>query len=959
MSSWNTIDVPSSWQLKGYDYPIYTNITYPWTGKENPDPPFAPVEYNPVGFYRTSFSIPQNWNNREVLISFQGVESAFYVWINGKEVGYSEDSFTPAEFNITKFLGKGENTIAVQVHRWSDASWLEDQDFIRLSGIFRDVYLYSIPKVHIQDLYVVTDLDANYINSNLKIETEVFDYSTGNSEGYKIKASLIDDNNLPVFKDHSMDVSFKNNLAKINTTIQVVNPKKWSAEDPNLYKLVLSLFDKSNKQIEAVGITIGFREFEMKDGIMHLNGMPITFKGVDRHEIHPEEGRSLSRETMLKDILIMKKFNINSVRTSHYPNDPIWYELCNEYGIYVLDETNLETHGRRDEIPTSLPEWSANCVDRAKSMVQRDKNHPCILIWSLGNEAGKGDNFILMRDWIHENEPTRPVHYEQYNEIADMRSDMYASADQVRSHNDPQKPYILCEYAHAMGNSVGNLYDYWDAFDNNPRAQGGFIWDFVDQAIKEDNYLAYGGDWGDNPNDGNFCANGIISADRELQPEIWEVKKQYQNIRLKAVDIENGKIEIKNQYLFTNLNSFNNSWDLMADDSLIASGTIQDIDIKPLSNKVVEIKYSIDPTKEGVEYWLNVHFQLKETTKWADKGHEIAFEQFRIPNVKNVVKFIDPKLFPAISLIENGNALEINGKSINLTFNKKNGELTSYKFKEIELIKNAPTPNFWRAETDNDRGTWHMEKVASIWKDVSISRELQSFNHEIISENEVKIKVSYSLKTDPISTYNITYTIYGTGDIILENEFNPGDEKLPLIPSLGLMMNIPQEFENINWYGRGPGENYIDRKYGYPIGVYNDKVKNFWESYIKPQEMGNRTDVRWATFTNEEGTGLLLIGNPTMEINALHATPFDLDGPRHPSEVKKENDIVIRMNYKQMGVGGNNSWSIWGMPYQEYQIKTNKNYKYNFRIVPITSNQNPMKISKQGFKDLIHQNPNL
>ncbi len=620
VSKWNEINVPGEWQMQGYDYPIYTNITYPWTGYEKPEPPHAPTIYNPVGSYKTVFSIPKEWKNREIFISFQGVESAFYIWINGRFVGYSEDSFTPSEFNITKYIKTGENDLAVEVYRWCTGSWLEDQDMIRLSGIVRDVFVYSTPKIHMRDFEVVTDLDSRYENANLKIKVNVQRYSEDVKGTFSIEATLHDENGKPVFNS---PLSVKKRFASKDEVVavldqKVMNPKKWSAEYPNLYSLILTLKDLEGKVIESEGCKVGFRKFELKDNFMTINGKVIKFKGVDRHEFDPRTGKHVPAETMIKDITLMKQFNINAVRTSHYPNDPLWLDLCDEYGLYLIDETNLETHGVRDTVPASDPQWTNACLDRIQSMVERDKNHPAVLIWSLGNEAGHGTNFRLMSEWAHMRDSTRLVHYEGDSSVADMTSEMYSPVERVEEYarSSNSKPYILCEYAHAMGNSNGNLHKYWDLFRKYPKLQGGFIWDWVDQAIYEKRpdgkgeYLAYGGDWGDNPNDGDFCADGVIFADRTPKPQAEEVRYLYRNIVVRPVDLLNGEVEVFNEYLFTNVNAFKCEWLIKENHEIVNSGNL-DIDVKPLDSKKIKIPYGKIQIHAGCEYFLEMIFSLK------------------------------------------------------------------------------------------------------------------------------------------------------------------------------------------------------------------------------------------------------------------------------------------------------------------------------------------------------------
>ncbi|WP_167611943.1 glycoside hydrolase family 2 TIM barrel-domain containing protein [Maribellus sediminis] len=945
VSSWEDIEVPGSWQLQGFDYPIYTNVTYPWSGYENISPPVAPTVYNPVGSYIRTFDLPEGWTSQPCILHFAGVESAFYVWINGQFVGYSEDSFTPAEFDISDFLQAGTNTIAVQVFRWSDGSWLEDQDFIRLSGIFRDVYLYSIPAVHINDFFYTTDLDESYTDATFNFSAKVIATNQSDKSGYELKVQLYDINRNEVFTEAlSLPVIFEGNEAQLNSSVLVPNPQKWSAEYPNLYTLVLSLKDDSGEVTEIESCKVGFREFKLENGQMLLNGQPIMFKGVDRHEIDPETGRTLSRETMLNDVLIMKRFNINAVRTSHYPNDPIWYELCDEYGIYIIDETNLETHGARGTIPTSNPNWTANCIDRAKSMVERDKNHPCVLIWSLGNEAGSGSNFQAMADWIHAFDSSRLVHYEGYNEVADMNSYMYASVGTVESYgrSGNQKPLILCEYAHAMGNSVGNLYQYWEVFEKYDNLQGGFIWDFVDQSLKDEQGFKYGGDWGDNPNDGNFCANGIVSADRTLQPEIYEVKKVYQNIKLEAIDPINGKFKLKNGFLFTNVNQFAASWQLLADSTVIQSGQLaaDQLNLDPLTSKDLNIPFSEPELEPGTKYWLNIRFTTKENNLWAEAGHEIAAAQFQIPFDTSEVAKTDNFGDEVLTILRDG-ALSIENSSLKVEIDESTGLIESYSYKGTELISRGPTPNFWRAPLDNDRGNGMPDRCAT-WKNLSLNRTLDTLIVDAGNEKNIRVFVYYTFPEQSTTSLILEYGILSNGEIEVTERFYPGAE-LPEIPLIGNVLRLPLAFNRFTWYGKGPHENYIDRQLSAKVGVYSKTVEENFFPYIQPQETGNYTGVDWVKVVNDAGNGILVSGEQ-FEFSALSYSPFGLEGKAHPYELTKEDATLLNINYRQMGVGGDNSWGA--RPHDEFIIWPDQNYRYSYRIIPVDSVSNEMELAK-------------
>ncbi|MEM3860094.1 MAG: glycoside hydrolase family 2 TIM barrel-domain containing protein [Candidatus Micrarchaeaceae archaeon] len=777
-----------------------------------------------------SFIFLKEWKNREIFISFQGVESAFYIWVNDKLVGYAEDSFTPSEFDITKYVKTGENDLAVEVYRWCTGSWLEDQDMIRLSGIVRDVFVYSTPKIHMRDFEVITDLDDRYENANLKINVNVQRYSEDVKSTFSIEAELHDENGKSVFSPLSVRKRFapKDEVVAIFDQ-KVMNPKKWSAEYPNLYTLVLNLKDSEGKVIESEGCKVGFRKFELKDNLMMINGRTIKFKGVDRHEFDPRTGKHVPFETMIKDITLMKQLNINAVRTSHYPNDPLWLDLCDEYGLYLIDETNLETHGVRDTVPASDPQWTNACLDRIQSMVERDKNHPAVLIWSLGNEAGHGTNFRLMSDWAHMRDQTRLVHYEGDSSVADMTSEMYSPVERVEEYaksNNP-KPYILCEYAHAMGNSNGNLYKYWDLFRKYPKLQGGFIWDWVDQAIYEKTpdgkgeYLAYGGDWGDNPNDGDFCANGVVLADRTPKPQAEEVRYLYRNIVVKPVDLLNGEVEISNEYLFTNLNEFKYEWVIKENHEIVNSGNI-DIDVKPLESKKFKIPYGKIQIHAGCEYFLEMIFSLKEKSKWASIGYEISHEQFKIPfdvPVLHVQKHAPVEL----DFFDLEERLVVRSKHFEIAFDKTSGTMNSLKFKDHELVISGLKPNFWRSPTDNDHGN-RMEERLSTWSDGSIRRKINNFECEKVGE-QIKVSTEFIIKTSNPSLCKIIYNIDGHCGISVSFELIPGDD-LPEIPVVGMEMIIPSSFDNLTWYGRGPHENYWDRKKSARIDLLQGKLNH-------------------------------------------------------------------------------------------------------------------------------------
>jgi beta-galactosidase len=958
VSSWSDINVPGNWQTQGFDYPIYTNVTYPWTGYENPSPPQAPTVYNPVGSYRREFTVPGSWNGRQVFLSFQGIGSAFYVWINGNYIGYGEDSFTPKEYDITKYLRTGTNNISAQVYRWSDGSWLEDQDMIRLSGIFRDVFLFSTPPVHIYDFHYVTDLDGSYTNATLTVNADIKYYSQTVPVGYTVEAAVYNSTAGQVASLQLGTASFSTgNETQVSANTSVSNPQKWSAEFPILYTLVIVLKDPGGNVIETESCNLGFRKFELTGGQMKINGKPILFKGVDRHEIDPETGKTLTYERMVQDITIMKKFNINAVRTSHYPNYPQWYELCDKYGIYIIDETNLETHGVRDVVPASRPEWKNNCLDRIQSMVGRDKNHPCVLIWSLGNEAGSGSNFQAMADWVHQNEPTRLVHYEGYNDVADMNSWMYPTVESVEQYgaSGSSKPLILCEYSHAMGNSEGNMYQYWDAIEKYPNLQGAFIWDFVDQGLWNPAHTGfyYGGDWGDNPNDADFCANGLISADRTLQPEIYEVKKVYQNIKIKAVDTLKGQFKIKNYYRFTNVNSFSGTWQLMEDNKQINSGTLtaSDLNIQPLDSSVISIGFGTPALKTGAKYWLNFSFKLIKDELWANAGHEIASEQFEIPFAVPDAPMIDTSKIPTLSIVDSKDSLVASNTNLQLVFDKNTGTISSYTYQGTKLLQSGPVPSFWRAPNSNDRGN-SMPSRCATWKTASLSRTVTGVTVKNISTRQTQVAMNFSYPTSTKSYGIVVYDIYGDGNVVVSSTLVPGSAQLPEIPEVGMLCTVPADFSTVTWYGRGPFENYWDRKKGSNVGVYTTTVDSMFVSYIRPQETGNHTDVQWVCLTNSSGKGLMAVGMSNIEFNALQYTPWELDskGLQHPFNLVKNSFPVLRLNYHQMGLGGDNSWGA--LPHPEFTLYSNNTYSYQYRLLPITNLPQAMDMSKVSFSEL-------
>ncbi len=972
-ASWATIPVPANWQLHGYDFPIYTNVTYPWSGangqNENPQPPFAPTRFNPVGQYRRTFELPAGWQGRRVHLHFEGVKSAFYLWVNGTKVGYREGSYTPAEFDVTDQVHAGTNLVAVEVYRFPDGDWLEDQDMIRLSGIFRPVFLYSLPVVHLRDFILATPLRDGYTNADLAVTASVRNAGAGQSGTWTVETQLYDHDRQPVWPDPlrlqvNVGAVAPGQDATARGTKGVQGPRLWSAEQPNLYTAVLQLRDPSGAITQTVSARVGFREFALTGGLMRINGQPVSLRGTNRHEIDPDHGAALTREDMVRDITAMKQININAVRTSHYPNNPVWYDLADEYGLYVLDETNLETHGIRDRFPDSDAAWTAPVLDRVSQMVHRDKNHPSVVIWSLGNEAGGGSNFVAMHDWIAAADPTRIIHYEGDNrpEVSAVRSRMYESPSTVESRardTGDTRPYVMIEYAHAMGNSNGNLKEYWDIVRRYPVLQGGFIWDFVDQALRwpipsgGGTYLAYGGDWGDNPNDGNFCANGIVSADRTLSGKAVEVKQVYQAINVSAgADVARGVVQITNEHLFTNVNAFDGAWALLADGVVVQSGmlTAAQLDIPPLSSRTVQLPVArpSDPTP-GAEHFLRLSFTLRSATPWAGAGFEVARQQLPVDFASPPVEPVEVSSVPALTVAETGDRITVTGDDFAVTIARASGTISSYDAMGMRLVSSGPVPNFWRAPTDNDRGNGQPSRNGT-WRRAGTNRTVTGVVVERPSDREVRVAVSGTLPTSTVSSYTTTYTIYGNGEIKVDNTLHPGSSSLPYIPEVGTMLFLPGELEQLHYYGRGPQENYWDRNSGSDVGRYTSTVTGQWTGYIRPQENGNKTDVRWVALVNAAGRGLLAYGAPLLEVNASHFTPEDLSaGARHDYQLTRRQEVVLRLNHRQMGVGGNDSWGA--QPLDTYKLFANRDYTYSYRLRPLPDVGQAMVLSRQPVGD--------
>ncbi len=962
-SDWTTIKVPGNWEMQGFDVPIYVNVQYP----HEATPPTMQKHYNPVGSYKRSFTIPENWKGQDIILHLGAVSSAMYVWVNEQMVGYSEDSKTPAEFNITKYLKKGNNSLAVEVYRWSDGSYLEDQDFWRMSGITRDVFLMARNPQHIRDYRVSSPLVNNYQDGEFKLAVEVVN-SAQTTPSVTLEAVLMDGETKVAEMSQALQTAAQPVIT--NLTANLPSAKPWTAENPNLYQLLITLKDESGKIIEVLRQDVGFRTVEIKDAQLLVNGVAIYVKGVNIHEHNDTTGHYQDEATMLRDILLMKSHNINAVRTAHYPQPERWYELCNQYGIFLVDEANVESHGMGYGAKSLAkdPVWKDAHLFRTRNMFERDKNQPSIIIWSLGNEAGNGVNFEATYTYLKSVDSSRPVQYEQAHGGAntDIVCPMYARMKNMEDYakGKPTKPYIQCEYAHAMGNSVGNLQDYWDLIEKYPVLQGGFIWDWVDQGILTQDsagnkFWAYGGDLGGDTlkTDGNFCCNGIINPDRTIKPTLIEVGKVYQHIGFKAVNLNNGEIEIKNKYSFTNLSEFTFTWEVVADGQVLKSGEIADLDLAPNTSKKVQLDVKVD-AQPATEYFLNISAKLKNAKGILTAGTKLAYEQFQLPFSKKALA-ASKKDLAAVTSKEEGNMIIVEGTGFKMNFSKDEATLKSYQFDGKEMLMAGPVPNFWRAPIDNDFGNG-LDKRSRVWRKAGEQKTLKSATVKQVG-NEVVVNFNFDLNNDKkqvIANYNASYTILGTGEVVVNNSFKMMKDSLPEIVRFGVNLVMPREFDQISWLGRGPHESYQDRFTSALVGLYSGAVADQYFAYIRPQENGNKTDVRWMSISNKDGLGLQFIGLPLLSVSAHHQIMEDFESPdrtdgrgklglkmirRHINDVKPRDLTSINIDYKQQGVGGDDSWGAW--THDEYRLRE-KAYNYSFRICPLRPGEKPVKKAK-------------
>lgn len=992
-SQWKTIPVPSNWEMHGYGTPIYVSAGYPF----KIDPPrvmgepkadyTAFNERNPVGSYRRSFDVPQSWDSRRVFIHFAGVQSAFYIWINGKKVGYSQGSMEPSEFDITDYIKKGKNQLAVEAYRWSDGSYLEDQDMWRTSGIHREVFLYSTNDVRISDFSVRTILDKNYKDASLQIKPELKSYKGNKLEGWNIEAQLYDAQNKPVFTSALqqnalpvLNADYKASVMNDRTPqrgsakfawleANVSDPLKWTAETPNLYTLVLSLVNDKNEVIETVRTQVGFRSIEIKDGQVLVNGNPIRLRGVNRHEHDPATGRSISYERMKQDIILMKQANINAVRTAHYPNNTQWYELCNKYGMYVMDEADIEEHGLRGQL-ASDPAWHAAFMDRAVRMAERDKNHPSIICWSMGNEAGYGPNFAAISAWLKDFDPTRFIHYEGAQGIptdpktVDIISRFYPRVqdeylnpnigegeDKERAENarwerllsiaqNPidNRPVLTSEYAHAMGNAMGNFKEYWDEIYSNKRMLGGFIWDWVDQGLyKTDEngirFMAYGGDFGDKPNLKAFCFNGIVFAERETTPKYFEVKKVYQPILIEPLVLNKNEasLYVTNRNHHINLDEYEIRWQIITEGDTIQKGLIENFNLPAGEKRDIKLPIKSIRIKPNTDYWLRVSFHLKDNTLWANRGFEIGFEQFDM-DITETTPILRDKT-PISKINKNADKIEIQGKRFMVVFDLQNASLSSLKYDNKEMLVTSPVFQGYRAPVDNDKGFGNW--LAKDWKQQgldSLKRIVKSIDIAEETSSYIAIKtIAESHSKNGKFIHECLWTISGDGSIELDNKFTPVGE-LPELPRLGVVMALNSELENIKWYGHGPYENYSDRKSSSPIGVYSSTVTDQYIPYPHPQETGNKENIRWINLTDKKGKGISITClSERMSGSALHFTPEDLDTATHAYLLKPREEVILSLDAIMLGLGNS---SCGPGVLKKYAIEK-KSYQLKFVIKPL------------------------
>ncbi|MHA1971681.1 MAG: glycoside hydrolase family 2 TIM barrel-domain containing protein [Candidatus Hodarchaeales archaeon] len=969
--AWDTIPVPGNWQMHGYGRPIYLNVRYPRSVKLK-DIPNIDHNYNPVGSYRTEFEINGSWMGRKIYIVFQGVKSAFYLWINGQKVGYSQGSMTPAEFDITSYVQKGKNILAVEVYRWSDGSYLEDQDMWRLSGIYREVFLYSTPKVRLRDYFIYCNFDDQYNNAEIHFKMSFFNYI--NQRQKILVEILLSEETKELVKTPLKEFEVllaPNSETTTKITGTVISPKKWSAETPFLYKVIIVLKTSGNEILEVHSSNFGFRQIEIKNSQLVVNGGPVLIKGVNHHDFDPKYGNAITEERLEQDVKIFKRNNINAVRTSHYPAHPCLYDLCDEYGIYILDEANVETHGmhkrfwHNDLLYTGwiFPQFEEAVIDRMERMVQRDKNHPSVIIWSLGNESGNNVEIMKkMKQAALSIDNTRPIHYADDHklEYSDFFSRMYYSPEMVerigRNEEIPagfilkwpkirpevyaDKPFMLCEYAHAMGNSLGNFQEFMDVFERYPNCVGGFIWDFIDQGIEKispdgEKYWVYGGDFGEERNDGPFCLNGIVRPDRTPNPSLYEVKKVYQNIKTQLMDSKEGKILVENRYSFLNLSFVEIGWGITENGRTVYQGKMTGLDLSPQEKKELLLGYKDLDFDLNSEYFLMIKYCLKKDTFWAKKGFVVAWDQFKLNTPNKPEKFSDPKKYSDLEVLKKDNFITIFNDKLMIIFDRSEGILISYRWEGKDLFISPLVVNFWRAPTDNDYSLRNFIPLARKLFPMNSSREafekrrLIKFALEPTKSN-VRVLTEFKIPNGKSHLF-IEYNINSSGEITVKTNFIPRKD----LVRFGLQAQIPKNFRKITWYGRGPHENYSDRCTGAAIGLYSLDIEDFIHNYVHPQENANRTDVRWLKMSDGQDLGFKVkdtTGNH-LSFSAWPYTQEDLEKAKHINELPRRDFITLNIDYKQQGVGGD--LPAIASVHEKYKLKKNEKCEFCFKISPL------------------------
>jgi beta-galactosidase len=939
VNQWDDIQVPGNWELQGFGVPIYTNISYP----HPVNPPYIDHNDNPVGCYVRDFTISKDWDGRRVYLHFESGLTAMYIWVNGQKVGYSEVTKSPSEFDITPYIRQGKNTLAIEGYRWSDGSYLEDQDFWRLSGFDRSIYLYSTAQTRIFDFFAKGDLDNSYKNGLFSVDVTLKNYQDA-TVGATLAVALLDATGKTIYSENVKKTTARVALTTIHFAKKIASPHLWSNETPYLYTLLLTLKDENGKTIEVNSAKTGFRKVEIKNAQLLVNGKVLLVRGVNLHEHNPYTGHVQTEEIMRKDIALMKQHNINAVRTSHYPESVLWYKLCDEYGLFLVDEANLESHGLGygPENVSNFPEWREAHLNRIIRLVERDKNHPSVIIWSLGNEASNGKAFFDLYDWIKARDNSRPVQYEQAgeNRNTDIVCPMYPSMNNMKKYaarTDVTRPYIMCEYGHAMGNSTGNFQEYFDIISTSPHMQGGFIWEWLEHglAATDDSgrdYWAYGGDIGgyQYTNDQNFCADGLVTPDRQPHPGLNEVKKVYQDILFQAKDLEKGIITIENRFLYNDLKEYDFKWEVINNGEKIAEGKL-DVLQAPGTKKDITIALPAITQKAGNEYFLNLYAYTKKATEMIPANHEIAREQFSLSSLSFLSSLSTLKNQPVEVLRDDNNTIVLKAGQITATFNKRSGALDDYRYENKRLLSSGPQPDFWRAPTDNDYGN-RMPEISHVWKLAGQNKTVSNFTVNN-TDGTVILTVNYTLN-DVSSPYTVQYTVLGNGTIQVKVSWEAGREGLPEMPRFGMQMRLPSEFDTFTYYGRGPWENYSDRNTSSFIGIYNSTVAEQAFDYVRPQENGNKTDVRWLTLTNKDGIGLKINGYQALSVKVAHNTAEDMDygvskKNSHPSDITPRKDVFLNVDYRQRGVAGDDSWGA--LPHESYRL-LGTSYSYEYEI---------------------------